>query len=91
MNVITKIRNAVREYVAALDESMPRLAGPVEQAPVFVDDMFNNVGRYGQLRGDTTQRSWRVEGAVAGRRYFVRNTATRETRVVDHAALSSLY
>jgi hypothetical protein len=91
MNVITKIRNAVREYVAALDESMPQLAGPVEQVPVFVGDLFNNVGRYGQLRGDTTRQNWRVEGAVGGRRYFVRNTATDETRTVGLDDLTSLY
>jgi hypothetical protein len=41
MNIVTKIVEAVREYMAALNETMPQLAGDTEAPrPVVVKDTF---------------------------------------------------
>lgn len=57
---------------------------------MFIQDTHNNTGRFCSVDA-TSGRTWRVQVAVAGSRYLVRNVQTGEHRVVAHRAMSNLY
>lgn len=60
---------------------------------MFTVDLNNNVGRYAALKDGSNQgRIWRVQTAVTGHRYLVRNIHTGECRVVNSRTdISQLY
>jgi hypothetical protein len=57
---------------------------------MFETDRFGNVSRMCVLRGHG-RGLWRVQTAVKGGRYLVRNVDTKQCRVVPHGAMTSLY
>lgn len=57
---------------------------------MFTKDLNNNIGRYCTVDA-TSGRVWRVQTAVTGSRYLVRNVETGERRVVSHRVMSNLY
>lgn len=57
---------------------------------MFVKDLNNNVGRFCSV-DNTSGRTWRVQTAVAGGRYLVRNVTTGVCRTVTHRQMSNLY
>lgn len=61
----------------------------------FTKDVFNNVGRRCNVRGDAVHRIWRVRAAMrtaeGETHYLCRHTITGEYRAVNFRLLSSLY
>jgi len=57
---------------------------------MFTTDLYNNLGRHCAI-DNIAGRAWRVQRAVKGDRYLVRNVLTGEHRTVSLAGMYGLY